>query len=345
VLALALVLTMVPAVAMADATVDVATADELADALGAGFGTQTDAKVTINITANIDVTGKTWSTPRNTNVKTLIIKGNNHTITGMTNTLVNGVGNGYWYDSSVEFYDLTIDQANINSTSDYVGAFLRGADVISSIKFDNCKLTNSTVKGNDFVGGLVGWTSWPAVEVIDCEVSGSTLVGGGSTGGIIGHACADVHGSVTIKNSVVKDNTITSTDDNPAKAGDLVGTVNIGKVSVDATAENNTVTSNNVAVDRIFGRLVLVDTGKMEITGGQYDTPRENNTSYNGVTVSTTTDTKFEGEYTNAVPEPTPIPEEAPIPETGDGMGLFVFAGLALISMLGMVVLKKREQF
>jgi len=33
------------------------------------------------------------------------------------------------------------------------------------------------------------------------------------------------------------------------------------------------------------------------------------------------------------------------IPETGDGMGLFVFAGLALISMLGMVVLKKREQF
>jgi len=40
----------------------------------------------------------------------------------------------------------------------------------------------------------------------------------------------------------------------------------------------------------------------------------------------------------------TPV-EEAPIPETGDGMGLFVFAGLALISMLGMVVLKKREQF
>jgi len=37
--------------------------------------------------------------------------------------------------------------------------------------------------------------------------------------------------------------------------------------------------------------------------------------------------------------------EPAPIPETGDGMGLFVFAGLALISMLGMVVLKKREQF
>lgn len=44
-------------------------------------------------------------------------------------------------------------------------------------------------------------------------------------------------------------------------------------------------------------------------------------------------------------PEVTPIPEAAPIPETGDGMGLFVFAGLALISVLGMVVLKKREQF
>ena len=34
-----------------------------------------------------------------------------------------------------------------------------------------------------------------------------------------------------------------------------------------------------------------------------------------------------------------------PIPETGDGMGLFVFAGLALISMLGMVAMKKREEY
>jgi len=34
---------------------------------------------------------------------------------------------------------------------------------------------------------------------------------------------------------------------------------------------------------------------------------------------------------------------DAPIPETGDGMGLFVFAGLAIISMLGMAVMKKRE--
>lgn len=32
------------------------------------------------------------------------------------------------------------------------------------------------------------------------------------------------------------------------------------------------------------------------------------------------------------------------VPPTGDGMGLFVFAGLALISMLGMVAVKKREQ-
>jgi len=39
------------------------------------------------------------------------------------------------------------------------------------------------------------------------------------------------------------------------------------------------------------------------------------------------------------------INESAPIPETGDGMGLFVFAGLALISMLGMAMMKKREEY
>jgi len=40
------------------------------------------------------------------------------------------------------------------------------------------------------------------------------------------------------------------------------------------------------------------------------------------------------------------IPENgAAIPETGDGMGLFVFAGLALISLLGTVALKRKEQF
>lgn len=35
---------------------------------------------------------------------------------------------------------------------------------------------------------------------------------------------------------------------------------------------------------------------------------------------------------------------EEPVPETGDGMGPFVFAGLALVSALGMVMLKKRER-
>ena len=47
----------------------------------------------------------------------------------------------------------------------------------------------------------------------------------------------------------------------------------------------------------------------------------------------------------NTVVGIAPVVEPEPIPETGDGMGIFVFAGLALISMLGMVAMKKREEF
>jgi len=69
---------------------------------------------------------------------------------------------------------------------------------------------------------------------------------------------------------------------------------------------------------------------------------------------------RFLGWYTDAeheipfefpdgvVPEGTSIYaawERLPVPETGDGMGLFVFAGLALISLLGMAALKRKEQF
>ena len=59
-----------------------------------------------------------------------------------------------------------------------------------------------------------------------------------------------------------------------------------------------------------------------------------------------TADTVIRAEYTmipTSDPEPTPNPEAAPIPETGDGMGVYLFAGLVLISLLGMAMLRKRE--
>ena len=110
-----------------------------------------------------------------------------------------------------------------------------------------------------------------------------TIEANGSVGGLIGHAGANPATYHTITGCTVKDSTLKCTETGKSwRVGDLVGTANVGQVTVDAatSASQNSLTQENAdpqkPEDSIFGRkevgtagLVIID-NKVVAAGSAY---------------------------------------------------------------------------
>ena len=110
-----------------------------------------------------------------------------------------------------------------------------------------------------------------------------TIEAKGSVGGLIGHAGANPATYHTITGCTVKDSTLKCTETGKSwRVGDLVGTANVGQVTVDAatSASQNTLTQENASTQKpegnIFGRkevgkagLVIID-NKVVAAGTDY---------------------------------------------------------------------------
>ena len=86
--------------------------------------------------------------------------------------------------------NLHLENAHIESTGDVVGGiaavFYSGGEII------NCSVSsNSTIKGNDKVGGIVGGMSSSGTSIISCQVSGS-VEAHSFGGGIVGMAPREI---------------------------------------------------------------------------------------------------------------------------------------------------------
>mgnify|MGYP002622706178 CR=1 FL=1 len=256
-------------------------------------GTTVGNCLVFNITEDIDMSGIDFDsfsangyTAAEKTINSLIINGNNHTITNLNKPLVKSSWAG---KSRVTINDLTIKDADIddsaNSISTGIGAFIGWPQASEKIIINNCHVINSTIKGAaGWTGGIIGYANgysgpdgpvFEEVEITNCSVEGCTITGkGGSVGAIMGHATGDAWTKVTAKNVTVKDNTISTTK--ASKAGSLFGTIGVagtektvneishtcGTYVVSSTWSNNTVTDSNGAVTRTFGRVAS--------TGGKY---------------------------------------------------------------------------
>ncbi len=267
---------------------DVATAEELVEALAA-TNPVLKGDYTINIAADIDLTDVTVTSGylngyQGAGVYT--VNGNGHEITGLQVPLFKGTwaGKGELYIN-----DLTIADSDIvgGASSVGCGAFVGNASATNMVQLKNCHLVDSTVTGADWTGGLIGYAAgysnqndgpvFERVVMEGCSVQNSKITGAGSTGAVIGHATGDKWTDVVINNCVVKKNTVVCTDDSNVKAGAVIGTVGVGTVHLNATVSGNKVTSNGVAVNRIFGRIGS-NGGVLDITGGSYkDYAKANN--------------------------------------------------------------------
>ena len=267
----------------------------LADAFAAANKT---GDTVIELLDDINMTGKNW-TPVGVDgyhgQGVITLNGNGKTITGLSAPLFAG---GFAGKSGIVIKDLTIAGADINDTTNNqgIGAFINCVDSMTRIELDNCHLKNSKIvsTGGARVGGLIGWTSGynnqndgpvdTKVTLTNCSVENVTIEAKGSVGGLIGHAGANPATYHTITGCTVKDSTLKCTETGKSwRVGDLVGTANVGQVTVDAatSASQNILMQENAGTqkpeDSIFGRkevgtdgLVIID-NKVVAAGTAYE--------------------------------------------------------------------------
>lgn len=210
------------------------------------------------------------------------VLGNGHKISGLNAPLFAG---GFAGNSGIIVKDLTLDGVKINDTASNlgIGAFVCDVDSMPTIELDNCHLTNSEIisTGGARVGGLIGWTSGynkpndgpvdTYIKITKCSVEGCTISAKGSVGGIIGHAGCNPATYHTISDCSVKNCVLTSTDDGGWRVGVVVGTANVGELTItNVTESGNTVTQTGKTApehSNLYGRFVPGDTGKLFIDG------------------------------------------------------------------------------
>ncbi len=201
--------------------------------------------------------------------KAVVIEGNGATITGLTESLVNGT------ICQITIKDLTISGANIvgkyssHSGVNNAGAFI-GVAAHSTAVLTNCHVLNSVIGSSSdyYAGGLVGyWGGNSTLTVDGCSVINTKITAKSSVGGVVGHA----YDGLTILNSKVGGNTITSTDAEvrPDKAGAVIGRNNGGTDSIDVveTAVSTMNPAGTENANRVIGSIVG---GSVVITGGEY---------------------------------------------------------------------------
>ena len=208
------------------------------------------------------------------------VLGNGHKISGLNAPLFAG---GFAGNSGIVVKDLTLDGVKINdATSNLgIGAFVCDVDSMPTIELDNCHLTNSEIisTGGARVGGLIGWTSGynnpndgpvnTYIKITKCSVEECKLEAKGSVGGIIGHAGCNPATFHTITDCAVKNCVINSTDDGGWRVGVVVGTANVGELTItNVTESGNTVTQTGKTApehSNLYGRFVPGTTGKLVI--------------------------------------------------------------------------------
>lgn len=229
--------------------------------------------------------GETW-TPAKVDgyhgAGVVTVLGNGHKISGLNAPLFAG---GFAGNSGIVVKDLTLDGVKINdaASGQGIGAFVCNVDSMPTIELDNCHLTNSEMisTGGARVGGLIGWTSGynkpndgpvdTYIKITKCSVEGCTISAKGSVGGIIGHAGCNPATFHTITDCAVKNCVLTSTDDGGWRVGVVVGTANVGKLTINNITESgNTITQTGKTApehSNLYGRFVPDTTGELVIDG------------------------------------------------------------------------------
>lgn len=157
------------------------------------------------------------------NVKNLIINGDNHTISGLTATLIEFVKG----TTTLTINNLTISDANING-GNYQngignGCFVAYVEGNSSVTLDGCNVINSKISDGDYhVAALIGAAYSQEITVNNCAITNVIVESESNAAGVVGYT------QVTANISNVTFTNLTLSGEKPEKEGIYVATVTSG---------------------------------------------------------------------------------------------------------------------
>lgn len=267
-------------------------ADALNAAREAAAGGWNTTSVTVEILEDITFSSTdTWTPIVYNQLNPITINGNNHTITNLPGMLYAKDGSGV---SSLTINNLTFESPKAESTEQSSAVIMGYADSVEGLEFNNVHINNATVSGSKWVGAFIGFAAgysnvndgplYQHITFNNCSVTNSTIKNsdnssGASVGALMGHANGSTDAKIIVNDVTVTGNNISTNETESIKAGALFGTVGaLGPVNksdaglyVNATVSNNTVKSNGTTITTIYGRQGT-STGKLTLTeGGSYD--------------------------------------------------------------------------
>jgi len=138
--------------------------------------------------------------------------------------------------SNKHFTDCKVQACTLKVTKGSVGAIC-GRIENTNLEVSGCEVSNTVISGTGSIGGIIGLCGGSAV-ISDCIVSGSEISGSNTNvGGIVG---VSNNAATVIDGCVSRGNTVTSSLNNPAYVGGLVGDMQAGCL-INSTSDGNTV--------------------------------------------------------------------------------------------------------
>lgn len=225
---------------------------------GAGADYYYSGRWTVSLEADIDL--------NNATISPVVIKhpvsAGNPTFDGNGKTIKNAkiVTNatteneaGLFNASSIAFKNLKLD--NIHVTGSNVGNSTAGVLAGScSFPVDNITITNSSVTGGKYTGGVVGYGY---TDVLNCTLTNVTVKGGYKLGGLIGYICASGTNTGDVSGNTLTDCTVDGIGGGVYAGGKteyVIGKL-VGNYNCDGTCNNNTITNMTTSATENIGKI------------------------------------------------------------------------------------------
>ncbi len=227
---------------------------------GAGVDYYYGGRWTIVLDADIDLNNATIAPviikhPKSAGAPSF--EGNNHTIKNakiVTNATTENEA-GLFNTNYVTFKNLKLD--NIHVIGSNVGNSTAGV-LSGSVNADqgvqNITITNSSVTGGKYTGGVIGYGY---TDVLNCTLTNVTVKGGYKLGGLVGYICASGTNTGDVTGNTLTDCTVDGIGDGVFAGGKdkyVIGQV-VGNYDCNGTCNNNTITGMTSSVTDAIGEI------------------------------------------------------------------------------------------
>ncbi|MBQ7356364.1 MAG: hypothetical protein IJW66_03080, partial [Clostridia bacterium] len=160
---------------------------------------------------------------------------------------------GLFNSSSIAFKNLKLD--NIHVTGSNVGNSTAGVLAGScSYPVDNITITNSSVTGGKYTGGVVGYGY---SDVLNCTLTNVTVKGGYKLGGVIGYIAASGTNTGEVTGNTLTDCTVDGIGGGVYAGGKteyVIGKL-VGNYNCNGTCNNNTITNMTTSATNNIGKI------------------------------------------------------------------------------------------